>query len=113
LWLTERWKKGRIPQSMAKQAVIKLNGAQYIVSEGDTFEVKKTEKPEATVLMTMDGDKMEVGTPTLTGAKVDLSVAEQKRGEKMHVRRFRAKSRHRRRIGSRSFLTVLKVDKIS
>lgn len=98
---------------MAKQAVIKLNGAQYIVSEGDAFEVNKIEKPEATVLMTMDGDKIEVGTPTLADVKVDLSIAEQKRGEKMYVRRFRAKSRHRRRIGSRSFLTVVKVDKIS
>ncbi len=97
-----------------KYAVIRLQGHQYKVSEGDEFVVDKLEgKPEAEILLTVNDDKVAVGTPTVAKASITLSVKNDEKGEKIHVRKFKAKSRYRKHIGFRSQLTRLQVEKIS
>lgn len=98
--------------------MIRSGGKQYKVSTGDVIEVDKLELGEKTelviedVLLTSIGGKVSIGNPVLTNAKVKATLVEQKKGEKIRVMKFKAKSRYRRAIGFRAKLTVLKIDKI-
>ena len=100
-----------------KYAVIRLQGHQYKVSEGEEILVDKLADPkkiEAEVLLVADEGKAVVGKPAVKGAKVTLKVVkEEEKGEKIHVRKYKAKSRYRKHIGFRASLTRLLVQKIA
>ena len=100
-------------------AVIKTNGKQYKVSAGDLLTLDKLDLGEKKtivfdqVLLSVNDGSISVGKPTVDGALVEASFVEDKQGEKIHVRRFKAKSRYRRNIGFRAQQTVVKIDKIN
>ena len=99
-----------------KYAVIKLQGQQFKVSEGDEILVGKLgdAKPEPEVLLVSDGKAVKVGKPTVKGAKVALKVLEkEEKGKKLHVMTYKAKSRYRRKKGFRPVYTKLQVGKIN
>lgn len=102
---------------MSKYAVIKLQGHQYKVSEKDEILVdliSPTEKPEPEVLLISDEGKVQVGRPIVKDGKVTLKVVEEEvKGEKLYIRKFKAKSRYRRKTGFRPKYTKLLVQKIS
>jgi len=100
-------------------AVIRVNGKQYKVSEGDLltldrldFKDKKTISFEE-VLLLVNGDNSIVGKPTLKGAVVEASFVEDKKADKIRVSKFKAKSRYRKTIGFRAQQTVVKIEKIN
>jgi len=97
-----------------KYAIIRLNDRQYKVSEGDEFLVDGfiKESPEFEVLMLVDGEKVEVGQPVLSKAKLKVKVVSEEKGEKIYVSKYKAKSRYRKRTGFRSQNTRLLVEKI-
>lgn len=101
---------------MAKYAVIRLQGQQFRVSEGQEILVGKIDDPkklEAEILLVADGEKVEVGKPLVKGAKVSLKiVAEKELGEKIEVYHFKAKSRYRKHTGFRPQYTRVLVEKI-
>ena len=72
-----------------KKAVVKISGKQYIVAEEETLRVDLL--PEGTkdltldALLVIDGDKTEVGTPTVDGVKVKVEVAQLSGNEKYYV----------------------------
>ena len=87
--------------------MIKASGKQHKVSEGDlltldrlNFDGKKTYTFDE-VLLVSDGSDLKVGKPNVNGATVEVSLVEDKRGEKIRVSKFRAKSRYRKTIGFR------------
>ena len=94
--------------------IVEQGGFQYKVSEGDEILVDKLNgKPQAEVLMVVDGEKVSVGKPILKGAKVNFKVIKDvEKGTKLHVQTYRAKSRYRRKIGFRPLHTRLLVQKI-
>lgn len=101
-----------------KYAVIESGGKQYKVSEGDVIEVDKVsgEKDQKIIfdkvlLLVADGAVL-IGKPILPDVKVEGTILEQKKGEKIRVAKFKAKSRHRRVMGFRSQLTSIKIEKI-
>lgn len=96
-----------------KYAVIRVSGHQYKVSEGEEFLVDKTEKPVVDVLLTANDQEIKVGTPTVSDAKVNLTVIGDEKGEKIDVFKYKAKSRSRRKVGFRSQKTRVKVDKLA
>ncbi len=100
-----------------KYAVVRITGKQYRVEEGKEVLVDKvvdTKKLASEVLMIVDGDKVEVGTPVLEKAKVSLKVVqEMEKGVKVEIYKFKAKSRYRRHTGFRAQYTRLLVEKIS
>ncbi len=101
---------------MDKFAVIRITGKQYRVVEGQEILVDKMNdlKVVPEVLLIADGDKVEVGTPVLTKAKVTVKVlAELEKGEKIDIFKYKAKSRERRHVGFRAQYTRLLVEKIS
>lgn len=102
---------------MSKYAVIRLQGHQYKVAEGDEILVDKLADPKkvaADVLLVADGAKVAVGKPTVKDAKVTLKVVKElEKGEKIDVLKYRAKSRYRKHTGFRASLTRLQVQKIA
>ena len=99
-------------------AIIKTGGKQYRVSPDHIIRVEKLEVDAGgtvsldQVLMVNDGQNTTVGTPFVTGAKVEATVVEQMRDRKVLI--FKKKRRHnyRRKKGHRQHLTVLKINKI-
>ena len=103
-------------QGIDKFAVIRITGKQYRVVEGQEILVDKMNDLKVTpeVLLIADGDKVEVGTPVLTKAKVTVKVlAELEKGEKIDIFKYKAKSRERRHVGFRAQYTRLLIEKIT
>lgn len=100
-----------------RYAIISFAGQQYRISEGDEIvlpgpqEVKKLDFDK--VLLLVDGDKVMVGTPTVSGAKIDGEVVEVEKGKKINVSIYKAKSRYRKHKGARPIYTRVKITKIS
>jgi large subunit ribosomal protein L21 len=88
-------------------AVIQVGAKQYLVKEGDKLVAEKILVPEdknlkiTEVLLTSDGSDTKIGTPFLDKVSVDLSYEGDKRGLKIRVAKFKAKSRYRRVQGHR------------
>ena len=98
-------------------AVIKTGGKQYLVKEGDVLTIEKLDVKEGEtvsfdVLMKAEGDKVDVGTPTLS-AKVSAEVMAHGRAAKIEVVKYKAKSRYTRRTGHRQHFTKVKIGKIA
>lgn len=99
-------------------AVIKAGGKQHKVSLGDVIELNKINfdgKKTITfdeVLLSVNEGKVSMGKPTVAGAKVEASLVEEKRGDKIRVMKFKAKSRYRKTTGFRADLSVVKIEKI-
>ena len=102
---------------MAKKAVIKVGGKQYIVAEKETLLVdllpEGTKELTTEALMIIDGDTTTVGTPTVKGVKVSAKVVEPLvKGEKLRVIRYKAKKRVHKEIGHRQKYSKLEVTTI-
>ncbi len=100
-------------------AVIETGGKQYIVSAGDTLLVELLgDHAEGdkitfdTVLLTDDGAKAQVGAP-YTGSKVVATYLGEKKGPKLSIIRFKAKSNRDRKIGHRQHYAEIKIDSIN
>ncbi len=100
-----------------KKAVISTGGKQYLVQEGDTIEVELIKDAGKSVefkpLLTIDGEKVEVGKPELA-SKVTAEVVEPEfKAEKVTSIRYKAKKRVKKVRGHRQLLTSLKIKTIS
>ena len=99
-------------------AVIKTGGKQYRVAEGDEITVEKLVGDTGgdvtfdTVLMLGDGKDVKVGAPTVAGASVVGEIAEQRKGDKIIIRKKRQRSTYRRTKGHRQLETVVKITSI-
>lgn len=101
-----------------KKAVIQTGGKQYVVSEGETLNVELIKPAAKTVdfepLLVIDGEKTEVGAPTVAAAKVTADVVEADvQADKVTAIRYKAKKRVRKVRGHRQHQTVLKIKKIA
>lgn len=103
---------------MAKAAIIRTGGKQFLVKENDVIFVqrldnKENDKIELETLATFDDESeaLEMGAPTLPG-KVSAEVVAQVKGDKVRVAKFKAKVRFRRVNGFRAQLTKIKIVKI-
>ena len=99
------------------KAVIKLGGKQYIASEGETLRVdllpEGTKELEMDALLVTDGEKTEVGTPTVKGVKVKAKVVEPEvKGDKVRVIRYHSKKRVHKENGHRQKYSVIEITSI-
>lgn len=96
-------------------AVVKFQGFQYRVSEGDHLEVPRGpwEVGDSLeldgVLMLSDEGNVTVGSPTVSGAKVKANVIRHLRGPKVLVGKFKKRKDYRRLKGYRDDLTELEI----
>lgn len=99
-------------------AVVKTGGKQYRVAKDDVLKVEKLdgEKGEkillTDVLMIVDGDKQNVGSPTIDGAAVEVEVIDQGRAKKIIVFKKKRRQNYRRKKGHRQDITILRVTDI-
>lgn len=99
-------------------AVVKSGARQYRAGVGDTITVERL--PAETgqqlelnqVLLVADGERVEIGQPTVSGASVVTTVVAQEKGPKIQIFKYRPKERYRRRAGHRQHYTRLRVDQI-
>lgn len=99
-----------------KYAVVKIQGKQYRVSEGEELLVDKIidKKVVPEVLLISEDGKVRIGKPRVEGGEVKFKIlSEQEKGEKIDVFKYKAKSRYRKKIGFRPLYTKLLVEKIS
>ena len=98
---------------MSKYAIIRLQGRQYEVTEGQEILVDlmgETKNIEPEVLLVSDEGKVSVGKPTVKGAKVSVKVLEEEvKGVKVDVYKFKAKSRYKKHTGFRPKYTKLQI----
>lgn len=100
-----------------KYAVIKSGGKQHKVSVGQVIEVEKLASDGKTyvfeeVLLVVDGDNVEIGTPYLSGIKVYADVVAEVKGDKIEVFKYKSKSRYRKHTGHRQKYTQVKINGI-
>ena len=101
-----------------KLAVVRIGDKQYLVSEGEYFEVEKLDLEEGVkfvtedVLLVIDGDNVSVGKPQVAGAKVSITVLAQTKDVKKIVFKYKAKKNYRVKTGHRQKLTKIQIDKI-
>jgi large subunit ribosomal protein L21 len=92
-----------------KFAVISTGGKQYKVAEGDVLNVEKISDTLKVgdkvvfdqVLLTDDGSTTKIGTPTVSGAKVEAVLQEAGRAKKVIVIKYKQKSRYFKKNGHR------------
>ena len=102
-----------------KYAVIAISGTQHQIEEDqkivvDNLNLKEEEKSSTDqVLLTVNEDKVIVGTPTVKGASVEFKVLKNYQGKKLHVFKYKSKSRYRKTTGFRAQLTEIQITKIN
>jgi large subunit ribosomal protein L21 len=99
-------------------AVIKSGGKQYRVKAGQTIRLEKLSgdvgsKVElGNVLMVEDGGNVQTGDP-LPNAKVEATILENDRADKIIIFKKKRKKQYRRTRGHRQSFTAVRIEKIS
>lgn len=101
-------------------AIIETGGKQYMVCVGDVLEVEllgdltEGDKVEFDkVLMVDNGSDTTIGEPYIKGAKVKATYQKEKKGQKITIVRYKAKSNRDRKIGHRQKYAQVKIDALS
>jgi large subunit ribosomal protein L21 len=104
---------------MAKFAVIATGGKQYRVQEGTRLKIELLEGEAGgdvtfdRVLLLADDGTVNVGTPTVEGAKVTGKILEQGKHPKQIIFKMRPKKRYRVKTGHRQPYTEVEITKIA
>ena len=99
-------------------AVLKSGARQYRAEVGETILVDRLSANVGQqlemdqILLIADGERVEVGRPTIEGAKVLATVVAQEKGPKVRIFKYHPRKRYRQRAGHRQRYTRLRVDKI-
>ena len=102
-----------------KYAIVEDGGKQYRAVIGESIEVDRyplevgEEIDMDRVLLIADGENVKVGTPFITGAKIQATVVAHVKGPKVVVFRYKAKERIRSKTGHRQQYTKVRIDAIT
>ncbi|MCG7757503.1 MAG: 50S ribosomal protein L21 [Nitrosomonas sp.] len=100
-------------------AVIKTGGKQYRIQVGEKLKVEQLQAENGSelvidqVLMVADGDKVSVGTPLVSGAKVSATVLGQGRHDKIRIFKMRRRKHYQKHQGHRQNYTEIQITGIS
>lgn len=105
---------------MREFAVIEAGGKQHVVSVGDILDVELMgadyNEGDAVVfdkvLLVDNGTDATIGTPYIDGAKVTAVYQGEKKGKKLSIIRFKAKSNRDRKIGHRQHYDRVKIESL-
>ncbi|CAN5127996.1 50S ribosomal protein L21 [soil metagenome] len=99
-------------------AIIKTGGKQYRAEPGKTIRIPSlVGEPGAKVtfsdvVLGADGDRVDVGVPTLSGASVTGKIVKHGRGDKIVVFKFKRRKNYARKQGHRQGFTEVRIDDI-
>ncbi len=101
-------------------AVVKIKNQQYRVSPDAVLQVPLFDGEEVgatlnfdEVILVADGDNIQVGTPTVSGASVAAEVVGHGRSRKITVFKKKRRKNYRRKVGHRQPFTTIKVTGIN
>lgn len=106
----EKTKKTKKVQAVSEEfAVIKTGGKQYRVSVGESIKIEKLKGEYkkgdkvvfSEVLLVDNGKDTTIGTPMITGAKVEGEITVVGRAPKVTVIKYKQKSRYFKKNGHR------------
>ncbi|MBI5401708.1 50S ribosomal protein L21 [Candidatus Wolfebacteria bacterium] len=106
---------------MSNFSVIETGGKQYKVSVGQKVKIEKLEAKEGekfvfdkVLLEAGQGENpdVKIGTPYVSGAKVEGKVLKQARDKKKIVFKYHSKTRYRKKKGHRQNYTEVEITKI-
>lgn len=104
---------------MMKYAVFQSGGKQYKASIGSILELEKHQGlvndviKFDKVLFSAEADTYDVGKPYIDNVFIEARILQQKKGKKIRVAKFKAKSRYRRVTGHRQNLTKIEITGLS
>ncbi len=96
--------------------IVEVKGHQYRVSEGDIIDVQKMEgevgsSVELDRVLYVGGSAPKIGTPVVSGAKIEAEIVRQARSRKVFVL-VRKPGRYIKKNGHRQHYTGLKIKSI-
>jgi large subunit ribosomal protein L21 len=99
-------------------AVVTIGNQQFKLQQGQVFLSQRTGKEvgaqfESPVHLLSQENKVHIGTPEVSGAKVTLKVLEDIRGDKIHGFKYKKRKGYYRHWGHRQELQKLEVISIS
>ena len=100
-------------------AVIKTGGKQYKVQAGEIIKIERIEdsKPETKlefneVLAYGDDKNLELGEPTISGAKVEADLIKNGKNRTVLIFKKRRRKNSRRKNGHRQQFSLIRINKI-
>ena len=100
-------------------AVIKTGGKQYKVQAGEIIKIERLEdsKPEtklefSEVLAYGDDKNLELGEPTISGAKVEADLIKNGKNRTVLIFKKRRRKNSRRKNGHRQQFSLIRINKI-
>ena len=100
-------------------AIIKTGGKQYKVESGEILKIERLEdsKPETKIefkeILAYGDDKtIEVGSPTIEGARVEADLVENGKNRTILIFKKRRRQNSRRKNGHRQQYSLIRVSKI-
>jgi len=98
-------------------AVIETGGKQYKIKQGDKLKIEKIKIPDDKgvifdkVLLVSEANGVKIGTPYVSGAKIEAKMIKEGRDKKKIVFRYHSKTRYRKKKGHRQHFTEVEINK--
>jgi len=99
-------------------AVITTGGKQYRVAPGEEVKIEKLSGNAGDtvtfekVLLTSDGEKVQVGKPYVDNAKVIGRITRQGKNRKIVVFKYKRRKNYRRKRGHRQEFSLVRIENI-
>jgi large subunit ribosomal protein L21 len=99
-------------------AIIRSGGKQFRAEPGKTIRIPSLEGEPGEkitfddVVVGADGDRIEVGVPSVSGAKVTGEIVKHGRGDKIVVFKFKRRKNYSRKQGHRQGFTEVRINEI-
>ena len=99
-------------------AIVEIAGEQIKVEKGQKLLVNRLEGKEGDkltfdkVLLTCDGGKTTVGTPSISGAKVSAQIVEHLKGDKVIIFKKKRRKGYKVKNGFRASLTKIEIQSL-
>ena len=99
-------------------AIFKTGGKQYKVQANEILKIEKIENSEGTkiefkeILAYGDNKMIEVGTPTVQGARVEANLIKNSKNRTILIFKKRRRQNSRRKNGHRQEYSMIRINKI-
>ena len=100
-------------------AIVDIAGQQFKVKAGQKLKVHRLEAEEGkhvelgNVLLVSNGTTVNVGTPTVDGARIAAKVLSHGKGDKVLVFKKKRRKGYKKKRGHRQSLTQIKIESIA
>lgn len=100
-------------------AIVRTGGKQYQISKGDQLRIEKIDGEVGNtielndILMVVDDENTNIGTPLVENAKVEATIIEQGKAKKVIVFKKKRRKGYRLKQGHRQSYTAISINEIT